>query len=305
MLIGDLLKVIEKVLPPETAMEGDRLGLQLQSGIRDVRNIIVTMELTSDVVGLAKAQKADCIITFHPLIFRPVLSITDDERVGSILTQLIKNSIALISIHTNYDAFGKGTSYLLAEKLGLNVEGFLLPDTRFDGYGMGVTAAPSSNLSIQELMERLSEVCGSPLRYCKGRDMENINKIALVGGSGSSFLDEAIESEADCFITADITYHTFHRAAGKIWLLDPGHYEMEQFVAQGLAELLTGVLSHSDINSISIAGALTNPVLYYPNAEFYRKKQEEYMFSITNKWCNFNGAFNLQSGKISGDRPKS
>lgn len=293
MLIGELLKVIEKALPPETAMEGDRLGLQVQSGIREVRNILITMELNPEVIDFAEAQKADCIITFHPLIFRPVLSISDNDRVGSLLTKLIKKSIALISVHTNFDSYQKGTSYIIAEKLGLAVSGFLVPDNSVNGFGMGIIAELDNPIKPEDLLKKVTETCCSPLRFCEGKPGKLIEKIAIVGGSGSSFIDAALEAGVDCLITADITYHTFHRVAGKMALIDPGHYEMEQFVAEGLAALLKRELENTDIESINISNITTNPVLYYPNTDYYLQSQKELLISITNKWCNPNGIPNF------------
>ncbi|MDQ1265556.1 MAG: hypothetical protein QG635_707, partial [Bacteroidota bacterium] len=184
MLIENLLKIIDKYLPPKTAMIDDRLGLQVQSGRREVNKILVTLEINDEVISEAIEKNSDCIITFHPLIFHPLTSINDNDRAGKLCSELIRNSIALISIHTNFDAYSQGTSKIFADKLGLESTGFLAPDLFFEDCGMGIIAKPAAPITSGELLEKISSVCLSPLRYCEGNKVKPINKIAIVGGSG-------------------------------------------------------------------------------------------------------------------------
>jgi len=280
MQLENILKTIDNCLPVETAMEGDRLGLQIQSGQDEIRKILITLELNKDVVKEATLQNANCIITFHPLIFFPILNINDNDRVGELCTLLIKNSIALISIHTNFDAFSEGTSFVLSKKLGLKRIGFLAPDKYYPDRGMGVIAESNGNLSQEELLQKVIAVCNSPIRYSLNSRTNIIKKIAIIGGSGSIFLNNAIDLGCDAFITADITYHTFHKANGKIMLIDPGHYEMEQFVPQALAELLMNEIKDENLVIIT-SKILTNPIRYYPETEYFYNKQKSYL--IINK----------------------
>ncbi|MBE0557644.1 MAG: Nif3-like dinuclear metal center hexameric protein, partial [Proteobacteria bacterium] len=65
-----------------------------------------------------------------------------------------------------------------------------------------------------------------------------IQRIALCGGSGSLLLEIAIGAGADAFLTADVRYHTFHEATGRIALIDAGHYETEHVILRPLAQRL-------------------------------------------------------------------
>lgn len=65
-----------------------------------------------------------------------------------------------------------------------------------------------------------------------------IKRVALCGGSGSFLLDRAVAAGADVFLTADVKYHQFFDAAGKIVLADIGHYESEQFTIEIICDLL-------------------------------------------------------------------
>ncbi|MFN8359088.1 MAG: Nif3-like dinuclear metal center hexameric protein [Candidatus Kapaibacterium sp.] len=262
MNIHQFVQLLHTALPPETAMKGDRLGLQVQSGRTEITSILVTLEVTDDVLTEAQNNGIDCIVTFHPLIFSPMTALQENDRVGRLCSGLIRSNIALIAAHTNFDAFPKGTSAILAEELGLKIERILLPDKAFPGSGMGVVARFEVPMSESALVEKVSTICGSPVRYATGKTTE-ISTIAIVGGSGSSFIDDAIASGADAFITADVKYHTFHRALGEVTLIDPGHYEMERFVPRGLALMLEHILPHEEKLSVRVSGTVTNPVQYF------------------------------------------
>ena len=267
MILEKVLKLIERYFPSDTAMENDRIGLQVQSGNDVVRKILITLELDDYVIEEASENNCDCIISFHPLIFLPLTEIHDTNRVGKLLQKLIRNNISLITIHTNFDSYKNGTSWLLSKNLGLKSLGFLVPDKKFDGYGMGVVAESEKTLSPDELLDKVQSVCHSPIKYTLG-NTNKISKIAIVGGSGTSFIKDAIESGADAFITADATYHRFHEVKGKIMLIDPGHYEMEQFVPLGLLRFFKENIDKKEYDFILNSRSYTNPVQYYPAGNF-------------------------------------
>jgi putative NIF3 family GTP cyclohydrolase 1 type 2 len=132
--------------------------------------------------------------------------------------------------------------------------------------GMGVISIPKSNIKTLELVEKVSQICSTPIRY-SGNDNTELKKIAIVGGSGTSFIDAVITNKCDCFITADVTYHQFHFAKDNFTLIDVGHYEMEQFVPYGIAKSLNSLLEKNRIN-FAVSNTLTNPVNYYPKNNF-------------------------------------
>jgi dinuclear metal center YbgI/SA1388 family protein len=275
MFLDELLQLINKIMPPETAMDGDRIGLQIDAGRKQVSKALIALEMTDEVVDEAIENNCDCMIVFHPLIFMPLKQIKFDERVGRITSKLIKNDIALISVHTAYDAYITGTNQILADLLELEIIQKLIPDQNYDGHGMGVLTKTIQPISPADLLEKVHEKLGVPLKYSEG-SAKKINTVAIVGGSGSSFIRDALKSGADAFITADITYHTFHALKDKIWIIDPGHYEMEQFVGKGIAELLkTKFEDKKEKLDIIVSRVHTNPVRYYPETDKYIEKQKE------------------------------
>jgi putative NIF3 family GTP cyclohydrolase 1 type 2 len=204
-------------------MRGDNIGVHVESTTGTVTNVLVCLDITEDVVREAVEHSCDTIVAFHPLIYTPVTSLRRNDRVGRLLCDLIARNITCMCVHTAYDAFPQGTNALLASRLGLSPIRPLEPVTDAPGYGMGLLAR-------------------------------------AVGGSGASFTDAAIAGGADVFITADLKYHAFLAARSVIGLIDPGHYEMEQFVIGGIAEEIER-LAGSDVR-LHRSTVITNPVLY-------------------------------------------
>ena len=67
---------------------------------------------------------------------------------------------------------------------------------------------------------------------------KEIQKIAVCGGSGSLLLENAKQTQADVFITADFKYHEFFDAENEILIADIGHYESEQFTKELIQDIL-------------------------------------------------------------------
>jgi dinuclear metal center YbgI/SA1388 family protein len=116
---------MEDWAPKAIAWKHDNIGLQIGSLKRKINRILIALSINDNVVLEAKRLKADLIITHHPLIFHPLKAINDKERVGRIITMLIRNNIALYCAHTNLDFTKDGVSFSLARTLGLHSIDFL------------------------------------------------------------------------------------------------------------------------------------------------------------------------------------
>ncbi|WP_026811347.1 Nif3-like dinuclear metal center hexameric protein [Arenibacter latericius] len=89
---------------------------------------------------------------------------------------------------------------------------------------------------------------------------KKVQKIAVLGGSGSFAISAAKAVNADVFITADLKYHQFYEAENKIILADIGHYETEQFTKNLLVDYLTKKIPNF---AVSLSESLTNPIKYF------------------------------------------
>lgn len=87
-----------------------------------------------------------------------------------------------------------------------------------------------------------------------------VKKIAVCGGAGSFLIKTALQKSADVFITADVKYHEFFEAEGKIIIADIGHYESEQFTVDLIHDLLAEKFPTFAILKTKVN---TNPVGYF------------------------------------------
>lgn len=88
---------------------------------------------------------------------------------------------------------------------------------------------------------------------------KSVQKVAVLGGSGSFAIGSAIASGADVFLTADVKYHQFYEAEGKILLADIGHFESERYTKNHIVSYLTEKLPTF---AIILSEVNTNPVKY-------------------------------------------
>ncbi len=273
MQLNNLLDEINIILPWNSALENDKVGLQIKVNDEEVRKILVTIEVNDEVVDEAIIKKCDTIITFHPLIYYPLATITESERASKICIKLIQNNINLISIHTTFDVYSHGTSRLISDNLGLSFLEFLEEIPRYDDRGLGVISKFQQPIDSDLLIELLSETFSSPVRFCYGKTYK-IETVGIIGGSGSAYLDKAIAKNLDAFITADLSYHKFHQAKGKILLADLGHYEMEVLVVEGLENLMKDILKRFENISVLSSTIHTNPLNYYPKENFIERQKK-------------------------------
>lgn len=137
-------------------------------------------------------------------------------------------------------------------------------------FGIGAIGELNEVMNTNDFLSFISsKLKTSGLRYTKGRK-NKINKVAVCGGSCGELLNEAIKQGAEAFITADLKYHTFQDAEGKILLIDAGHYETEVPVLDEIKSRLENLLivrkdSHREDKKIKILKfkGSTNPIVFY------------------------------------------
>lgn len=89
---------------------------------------------------------------------------------------------------------------------------------------------------------------------------KKIKKVAVLGGSGAFAIKNAIASGADAYLTADLKYHDFYTAEGKLLLADIGHYESERYTKNYIVDYLTKKMPNF---AIILSEENTNPVKYF------------------------------------------
>jgi len=120
MLANDIVKTIHELAPPKLIeKDWDNSGLQLGSLNKEVKNVLITLDISPLTVEYAIINNIDMIISHHPLFFKSIKSISADTIKGKMIVDLIRNDIIVYSIHTNLDSAENGVNEILARKFKL------------------------------------------------------------------------------------------------------------------------------------------------------------------------------------------
>ncbi|WP_027088313.1 Nif3-like dinuclear metal center hexameric protein [Cohnella panacarvi] len=114
-----IIQFIERLAPKHYAVEGDKIGLQVGSAAREVRRVLVALDVNSAVVEEAAKLGAELIIAHHAVIYRPLAHLRTDTPAGALAARLLRNDIAVYISHTNLDTAEGGMNDWMAEALGL------------------------------------------------------------------------------------------------------------------------------------------------------------------------------------------
>ena len=114
-----LMEALDQLAPRYLAEPWDNVGLLLGNPAQDIKKILVALDVTDEVAELAIANNYDMIVAHHPLIFKPMKNLRTDLPHGKLISKLIKNDIAIFSMHTNLDITKGGINDILAQKLNL------------------------------------------------------------------------------------------------------------------------------------------------------------------------------------------
>ncbi len=129
--VKEIVKMIESMAPKEYAMEWDNVGIQIGSENKEVKHILIALEINEDVLKMGEENGIDLIITHHPLLFKGLKSINFDTYQGSLLHRAIRDDLHIYSCHTNIDVAPEGLNQNMAEKIGLkNIEVMAVEDRK-------------------------------------------------------------------------------------------------------------------------------------------------------------------------------
>lgn len=114
-----IINIIEELAPQYLAEDWDNVGLLVGRSEKEIKKILLALDVTPEVVEEALQERADMIISHHPVIFKGLKALRTDTLRCQMLTKLLQNDIAVYCAHTNLDAALGGVSDALALKLGL------------------------------------------------------------------------------------------------------------------------------------------------------------------------------------------
>ncbi len=235
MKTKEVIDWLDATFHPEYQEDYDNAGFLLGDSASDYKGTLIALDLTPAVVDEAVRLGMSLIVTHHPFIFTGVKRLTDASETGRMVMTLAKNDISVYAAHTNLDNLPWGVSGVLAENLGLKECEVLSVKCEVGGegsVGAGMVGELPEAMPVADFLKRVKEVIGLPfVRVSEEayRDASlQVRHVAICGGSGAEFIDDAKRAGADIYLTGDLKYHDFQRG-GRMVLADIGHYESEQF----------------------------------------------------------------------------
>ena len=198
MKVSEITEILDKWMPISIAEDFDNVGLLVGDLNSEVKNILVTLDTTLNVVDEALDKDCNLIVSYHPIIFNSLKKITTDSGyVQKSLIKAVKNNISVYAIHTSLDNHPEGISYFLSKKIGLKKISTLIP--KIDNknnfkIGMGTKGEliePMEENNFFDLIKNKLE-----LKYLRHSVKLNkkISKVSIVVGSGSFAIKEVLSS---------------------------------------------------------------------------------------------------------------
>ncbi|MBT6081555.1 MAG: Nif3-like dinuclear metal center hexameric protein [Polaribacter sp.] len=182
----------------------------------------------------------------NPAIGKKGENHTENETQISVIYESKNEATILASLQKNHPYEEISYQLLTTENVHQNI-------------GMGMIGDLPTEMEENEfllfLKERMKTAC---IRHSNLIN-KKIKKVAVLGGSGSFAISDAIKAGADAYVSADFKYHEFFKAENKIILADIGHYESEQFTKNLLVDYLTKKFSNF---AIVLSEESTNPIYY-------------------------------------------
>ena len=243
--VSDIVAVLEEAAPPRLAEDWDNVGLLVGRADRTVSRVYVALDPSPEVVEGAVAAQAQLLVTHHPLLFRPIKRLDLASPLGRTLETALKNDLAIYAAHTNLDRARGGVNEILAARLGLSdcvPLGAASADER--DFGLGCVGNLFFPTDLAGLARVAAARLGAGVVRIAGDPLLPVTRAALCAGSGRSLVALFLASDAEVFITGDISHHEARDIvdAGR-GLVDAGHFATEHGVVEALCQLLSRKLS--------------------------------------------------------------
>jgi dinuclear metal center YbgI/SA1388 family protein len=258
-----LIQHIERIAPPDLALDWDNTGVQINVGGAEIKRVLVTLDVTGETIREARAINADFMLAHHPLIFSKIGKIDRNDAAGRQIIELICAGISVYAAHTSFDIVYGGNNDYLCEVLGLQKVRRIHPDNDASaGKVIGKIGDLRREMSLAEVCDLLRERLGAERKLpAVGDPAARISKVGLCTGGGGDQIEEFTKNGCSLYITGDIRHHEALLAAESgICLIDAGHFDTEWIFVRNFAEKLKAATG--DIVEIYESKCDRNPFVY-------------------------------------------
>lgn len=236
MTVKELYEEFDNAIPASLSCSWDNDGLMCSPDLSaTVKRVVLTLDVSEAAVDFAIANKCDLIISHHPMIFRPLNAVVEDNFTARKVLKCLRNGISVFSFHTRFDIVCGGVNDRLAELLGLkDIRTF--GDAETPTIGRIGKVEPTTMEAFAELVK---EKLGVPAIQSVELGKE-IRRVALVGGDGKDFLKPAMKAGADLYLTGTLSYNSMVDAADLgLQVMEAGHFFTENPALDVLHEMVS------------------------------------------------------------------
>ena len=119
--IKQLLSALDARFPWQRAESWDKVGLHIGDKNADANSVHVAYETSDAALDEAAANGAECVVVYHPLLFRPLEKLDFSDPTAALAARMIRENRALICVHTALDGAAPPGALgdALAAQLGL------------------------------------------------------------------------------------------------------------------------------------------------------------------------------------------
>lgn len=241
MTVFELYTKLTERVPTSLSMAWDGDGFEIcPDKDREVRKVLIALDVTNDVIDRAVDGGFDVIIAHHPFLFNGLKEISVLNPDGARVVKLVQGGVSVMTFHTRLDSVCGGVNDVFGELLGLQN----IHTVEFNGNQVVRTGELEEEMHAEEFARLLKDKLECPavfLSEASGR----VKKVALIGGSGGSEMGAANFSGADTFITGELKHHEMLSARDMgVNLLVAGHFYTENPVCAAL-EAMVGEIDSS------------------------------------------------------------
>lgn len=202
----DIVNYLKEKYPLELASNFDegKIGLQFGDKNRIVKKVMIALDGTYEVVQEAINKNIDLLITHHPFLFNPLLHLDYQSPLGKKLLLVFNHQLNIFAMHTNFDCATGGMNDLLACKLQLKNIAF---DKHCPENERFLRIGEIYPIKFSDFAVKVKQIFNEDYVRIIGNPNEIIKKVAVLGGSGSSYIVNAKKLGCDCIITGEIKHN--------------------------------------------------------------------------------------------------
>jgi len=228
--VGVWMDLVHELYPPSDALGWDHPGLQVGDPEWPVARVLVSLDVTTAVLAEAETVPGTLLLAHHPLLLDPLRSLTPSTVSGALALRAARAGTAVAAAHTNLDAAddGAGTSDPVVALLGLTDVRPLCPPAAPGARAMGRVGDLPGPTSLRALAEHIAAALPAPATRIVGAPQRQVRRVAVLGGSGSSAIPDALAAGAEVLVTGDVRHHVALDALELgLALIDAGHHATE------------------------------------------------------------------------------